>query len=248
MKLTVITACLPSRADFLSESAGSVPNIISTRSGNWDVEWVLALDGPGSIPELSCQAPMKVLQSTQPEGVSSTRNRALMAAAGSWIVNLDGDDTLLADGLSVVAEALESSPDYGWAAGVLLDSDGTIYPSLSSASDKRWRKGELVDEWTVPMAFHPGVSWMRRDLLIASGGCPALSFVEDKLPIFLVSELAPGITVPNATHQYRRHDEQTSASLAHKSGRQHGIDFTCEVITARRQLIDPQASVKPRKV
>lgn len=242
MKLSVLTACLPAHSAFLPEAAASVPSQLVVDGGIWQVEWVVVLDGPGEAPEFTSLAHTTVLQSPQREGVSAARNRALLAADGTWVVNLDGDDTLIPTGMCAVAEAIDEHGDLGWAAGVLLNEDGTAYPPRTDASTRRWAPGQLVDQWTVPMAFHPGAAWMRRDLLLATGGWPALAFVEDKLPVFLVSELADGVTVDNATHVYRRHRLQTTATAAHAASREHATAFTCAVVTSRRRLTNPGAA------
>lgn len=248
MKLSVLTACLPEHSAFLPETAASVPAQLMLRESLWQVEWVVALDGPGDTPEFPAHAPTTVIRSPRQEGVSAARNRALLAASGTWVVNLDSDDTLIPAGMRAVAQALEDGGEVGWAAGVLLNEDGTAYPARTDASTRTWSPGQLVDQWSVPMAFHPGVAWMRRDLLLAQGGWPALSFVEDKLPIFSVSELAAGVTVEDATHVYRRHRLQTTATGAHAASREHALAFTCSVLTARRRLADPKAaSVKPSR-
>lgn len=193
MKLTVITACLPSKSGYLPHAAASVPGQFTVGSHTWQVEWVLSIDGPGPLPHSPTGAETQVVRSTHADGPSAARNRALETASGDWVLNLDADDTLIHDGLVKVAAAL--TEEVGWAGGSLRNEDSTHYPPLTTASDQRWAPGQLVDEWTVPMAFHPEVAWMRRDLLLACAGWPVLDYMEDKFPVFSVSELAPGVTV-----------------------------------------------------
>lgn len=248
MKLSVITACLPSKAEFLAETAASIPHRLNMDSKTWDVEWILVLDGKGNMPPFVNKTPTIIMQTGHREGVSAARNRALLASTGEWIVNLDGDDKLIPDGLNMVAETIEDNNNVGWAAGVLLNNGVKPYPELTESSNKVWNPGQLVDEWTVPMAFHPGVTWMRRDLLLATGGWPALTAVEDKLPVFAVSELSAGVTVPHATHFYRRHPEQSTITESHAEGREHALKFTASVLTERRRLNDKNSSkVEPKQ-
>lgn len=249
MKLSVITACLPPKAEFIAETAASIPHRLNLDGKTWDVEWILVLDGKGSIQPAVSETITTIIQTKNREGASAARNRALLVSTGEWIVNLDGDDKLIPDGLNMVAQAIEDNKDVGWAAGVLLDNGVKPYPELTDSSNKGWNPGQLVDEWTVPMAFHPGVAWMRRNLLLATGGWPALTAVEDKLPVFTVSEISAGVTVPYATHFYRRHPEQATASEAHVEGRDHALKFTASVLTERRRLNDKNSpNVEPKQL
>jgi hypothetical protein len=99
------------------------------------------------------------------------------------------------------------------------------------------------------MAFHPGVALMNKNLLISCGGWPGLETMEDKLPIFLVSELAGGVSIPEPAHIYNRHSSQVTSSLDHRQAKKHALDFTCEVLTQKRRSVNKSApSVFPRKL
>jgi glycosyltransferase involved in cell wall biosynthesis len=247
--LSILTAVAPDRADYLLEAGASIPR---TLTSNWQVEWEVSVDGPGIDPDIL----EKVQQnpalgglsiSPQKEGVSCARNRALMACKGDWILNLDGDDQLIGEGVREVARRIQADEgELGRAAGALLKENGEVYPITPENALGVWAKGRLVSEWTVPMVFHPGAAWMRRNLLLAVGGWPALTGIEDKLPIFQVSELADGLITGTGTHQYRSWEGQATKTLAHAESRQHALNFTTRVLTERRKLEDPLApEVKP---
>jgi glycosyltransferase involved in cell wall biosynthesis len=211
---------------------------VPTRVGPFDVEWILSVDGPGHVPQVLAT---KTLFLARHEGVSAARNHALLAASGDWVAILDADDTLIADGLAQVCEAICADEGLGWGAGALLDVDGTCYPPTPPEAVGRYEPGTLVDAWTVPSTFHPMVAVMRRDLLLASGGWPAMAGMEDKLAIFSVSELAPGVITGIPTHRYRRWAKQTTKSRGHATDREHYLAFIRAVLTARRRLVDPTA-------
>lgn len=91
--MTVVTACLPSAADHLEAAADSVRRARESL----DIQWILVFDGPAEseVPD----GPDLVMEMTRRRGVSVARNFALPNAQGEFLVNLDADDELDADGL-----------------------------------------------------------------------------------------------------------------------------------------------------
>ena len=66
-------------------------------------------DGSGEICDEYAQA-FQVIHITN-SGVSVARNTGLAHAAGEWITFLDSDDEMKSDGINVMLEAIENSPD-----------------------------------------------------------------------------------------------------------------------------------------
>lgn len=246
--LTVVTPVWPPHAGWLGDVAASVAEARDAAAAavGWQLWWVVAVDGPGDV-EVPAVAGAEVVRCARRGGAAAARNRALLAAADGWVVNVDADDELDAVGVAAVAGAVAREErrggQLGWAAGALVDREaGRRYPPRRPSAFRRWRTGELVSGWTVPMPFHPGVAWMRRELLLAVGGWPGLAGVQDKLPLFGVSELADGVVVDVATHWYRRWGGQMTAQDDHRHDREHQLAFTAQVLTARRRLADPAAA------
>jgi glycosyltransferase involved in cell wall biosynthesis len=248
MLVSILTACLPSSSEFLQRTASSIPSSIVTRLGTVDTEWVVCFDGPGNVPSVTAPTKTIFLTASSHEGISPARNRALLASSGEWIVVLDADDTLIKSGVKTLLEHIVANPTLGWGAGLLSSEDGRCLDPFPLNPVKFWDAHELVDNWTIPPVFTPAIAFMRKDLLLACNGFPGLAVLEDRLPVFAVSDLAPGVTVSDSTHVYFRHLKQVSSSENHNKSRFHSLNFTQQVLTARRKLVNPNAlEVKPRR-
>jgi glycosyltransferase involved in cell wall biosynthesis len=248
MLLSVLTACLPAVSEFLHRSAASIPSSIETRNGVVDIEWVVCFDGPGPVPAIKAPTKTIFLTSAAHEGISPARNRALLASSGDWVVVLDADDTLITSGVKTLLQHISANPSLGWGSGLLSSENGNCLDPFPINPVKFWDAGEFVDQWTAPPVCNPAIAFMRKDLLLASGGFPGLAVLQDRLPIFSVSELAPGVTVADSTHVYFRHLKQASNSENHSTSRFHSLNFTQQVLSARRKVSNPFSSeVKPRR-
>jgi len=168
--LSLITPVLPGRDRYLAETAASVRAERDDLADNWELEWVLVIDGPGevAIPD----GVSRVIELPLHSGIAAARNIGLVHAAGEWIYPLDGDDLLNPGGLrAVLGQAI--SRRYCWIASNRLRIDGSRTPHWHERPHD-WPHGALPDYWESPFLFHPGSVLVRRESALAIGGWPAL--------------------------------------------------------------------------
>ncbi len=196
-RFSVVTACLPTRADYLGNAARSVDQA-RLRIAPLRLEWIIAVDGPGAI-DVSGADQAVVLP--RPGGISIARNAALALAGGDLVVPLDADDELEAGAL-IRADLMLEDHCLEWVAGnrVLVDS-GAATPHWHG--ERIWVPGELAENWTAPFAFHPNSLIARTETVLALGGWPALAVNEDLLLALNLSEVGPGVSISEVLTGYR---------------------------------------------
>ncbi|SFQ63350.1 Glycosyl transferase family 2 [Amycolatopsis arida] len=217
MRVDVVTAVHAAYAPFLPAAWASVR---AQRHRDWT--WLVQVDGPATAVTAALAAcgaaddpRVRLDAHGTREGPAVARNIALGRAEADLVQNLDADDELEPDALTVLAAALREHPDAGFAVGHARDllPDGTLREHALDVRPGRLARGELLRIWRhdprrVPV--HPaGVLW-RRDLLLRLGGWMALRGMEDTGLLLAASAAAAGVHVPAATLRYRRHPGQRS--------------------------------------
>ncbi|MFJ1702877.1 glycosyltransferase family 2 protein [Kitasatospora sp. NPDC088346] len=246
--VSVLTACRTDRAGTLPDALAS----LEAQHGT-DWEWVLQFDGPVPVLPPSLLAAragglLSVGGSARPGGYgpAEARNRGLARCRGELVQNLDADDELEPDALTLLADALRARPDAAYAVGDARDllPDGSL---VSVALDLRpglLAPGEVYLRWrTEPSAYsvplHPaGVMW-RRSVLLEFGGWPALWGMDDTALLMAVSAVRPGVYVGADTLRYRRHDGQLSFRVARqRDGLGDQVTMVRQRVAALRRRMD----------
>jgi hypothetical protein len=141
----IITAVGRAEYDLIEAAVASFVELqCARRRGRQGVEWIVALDGPevgvssegdeGVAPHrarlktiaMTAGVPVDIVVNRAPGGSALARNVALTRVSAPWLLTLDSDDVLVADGVLAMLEAVESVPGAAWAAGRCphMDRDG----------------------------------------------------------------------------------------------------------------------------
>ncbi|AZI56805.1 glycosyltransferase [Nakamurella antarctica] len=240
-QFSVLTACLPERSVYLNEAAASVARARELVSPN-ELEWIIAVDGPGDLPDVTAQA--RVVRIERRSGISAARNAALAFARGDLIAPLDADDTLVADGLLEAQEALLND-HLGWIAcnRVLLSTQGK---TGHWHGRRTWQPGGLAESWSAPFAFHPNSIVVRRDLILRCGGWPALATNEDLFLAMLLSERAAGLSIEAVLTRYRVWDGQEVSSPSYPATKRIAFRFIEASLNSIRREFDRDPVTHPR--
>jgi len=240
----VITAVAPRLAEHLPETAESVrvASWIAEQMG-WTLNWLVAIDGPGDVTVAAGDF-VKVQRLPVASGASVARNYALtQATAEGWVMPLDADDTLDAQGL---ARLLSDSvlEDVGWAAGnrEFFDGERTVHWVDEPRS---WLPGELAVAWSSPLLFNSSTLIVRSALARAVGGWPALPASETLGYALAVSEESSGISTTHVVTHYRARGERPSAKPWYLEAKEAAFRIIEETINARRALTEREAVRAP---
>ncbi|OCC11576.1 glycosyltransferase family A protein [Streptomyces sp. PTY087I2] len=227
MQVDVVTAVHASHAAFLPAAWGSLLAQSHTR---W--RWLVQIDGPSDevravLNACAATEDPRVLVASHGtyEGPAITRNVALGRGSAPLVQNVDADDELETDALAVLATALDTHPDAGYAVGYARDlmADGTLVDHPLPVPSGTLPRGVLPRTWKAGPAeyrvpVHPaGVMW-RRPLLLALGGWSALRGMEDTGALMAASAAAEGVLVDAPTLRYRRHAAQRSKQTSKFAG------------------------------
>jgi glycosyltransferase involved in cell wall biosynthesis len=196
-RFSIVTACLPTRADHLGAAARSVHQA-RARIAPLRLEWIVVFDGPGLSRAPGAE---QVIVLPKPGGTSIARNAALAVAGGDLVSPLDADDELESAAL-IRSDLMMRDCTLDWVAGnrVLLDS-GAVTPHWHG--ERIWAPGELAENWTAPLAFHPNSLIARTEKVLAQGGWPALAVNEDLLLALSLSEAGAGASITEVLTRYR---------------------------------------------
>ncbi|MEW1635284.1 glycosyltransferase family A protein [Streptomyces sp. NPDC093801] len=230
----VITAMGRPEYDLLELAADSLSGLACVRRGaRQGVEWFVVLDGmERSVDDhtlrvrsiaRAADVAVTVLSNPGPPGPGPARNTGLAHVNAPWLITLDSDDTIAAEGMCALLQAVESTPAAAWAAGRAphTDREGRrtwngppdyFAPGPIEVTHSFWeaklRLGGLPFLCTATLAHTEAVR--------AVGGWPGdrRRRAEDTCLWAVLTSRFRGVWVPEEVYLYRRHAQ----SVTHQPG------------------------------
>lgn len=237
--LSVVTACLPSASEHLRACADSVSRLRSDLP-DIDVDWILALDGPGDVNVP--QAVDQLIRLPVRRGVSTARNIALGATRGDYLANLDADDEIVAPGVAAALRELGDT-SLGWVACNRLLTTGER--TFHWHGRREWPVGSVAAEWSAPMAFHSNTLIARTELVRRVGGWPGLAACEDLALALRLGEVAHGRSVEDVLIRYRAWELQATKSSTFVQEQTQAYAYIESMINALRDSLGRPAISSP---
>jgi hypothetical protein len=212
--VSIVTAVHGPSRPFLPAAGESVRR--QQLPDGWIWQWVVQGDGvPVDVPT----DPQISARSGRAGSAAVARTLALGRTTGTLIKVLDADDQLLPGALARDIAALDRYPDAGWAGSAALDllPDGTTV-AVDAGTGGPISRGALLNAWRdndfVP-TIHPATVCLRRGLLLALGGWPALPASEDTGLLLAASATSPGVYIAEPGLLYRKWPGQSTGQPAH---------------------------------
>jgi glycosyltransferase involved in cell wall biosynthesis len=180
----------------------------------WTWQWVVQEDGMSGEPLGVLPDDVRISAGSGRAGrACMARTVALSRATGSLIRILDADD-LLADGaLTREIDILDAHPEIGWTACAALDlhPDGTLTGVDTDPPAGPIVPAELAASYDAHQLSILGTTiCVRRDLVLAVGGWPAVPSSEDIGLMLTLNEVSPGWFIAETGYHYRRHPPQST--------------------------------------
>lgn len=242
-QVSVVTAILPTRSDFLPLCSASIEEFKSKLlAERIALEWIVALDGPGDVtlPHWA-----KVVRLPSRCGPAIARNVALAEACGEWIFPVDADDIVEANCADDLVKAfIDRDSNIGWLATnrVLVGGEKTPH-WFGEARD--WAPGQLAKNWTSPFPFHPNSVIFRRRSGLEVGGWPAVPTIEDMALVLMLSELVAGASLPFITLQYRAWEGQEVRKASYDQAKTAALGVIEKTVNAFRRAHGRDPVVAP---
>lgn len=220
LSLLTATDLRPQRSQYLQACAQSVLPLLEALPGQ--MEWCLYCDTGEAVPpwllDLAQERsgvrvlPRPASADRRAEGLFLARNELLLAARGERLMYLDDDDLLLVDQTLAALEEAEAH-DSDWLACGLQElhgeQPGALWmpplpegPAEAGAPLRYWPQGDDA----LPLSL--GSTLIRRRLLVASGGFPALRQAGDPAAWALLTARHPGRVLHLPLYLYRQHPDQ----------------------------------------
>lgn len=223
-RISVITATElnPDRLDWLEE-------LSSQLAGYDEIEHILVLDGadgsnlrPGHV-----QGRVSLLPLAEKVGLAEARNAGLSLATGEYVICVDDDDLISAEGLLKVRDWLDASPTFGWAAGkvVIIDEQGnqdTIWDQPANVG--LYRQGRLMNTWISVDDNYPllhSTILARTELVRSIGGWGAKAPGDDLHFMLGVTGKSNGSVQEHVVAQCRIHDGNAMYSQGYDGAENH---------------------------
>ncbi|MFE4017982.1 glycosyltransferase family 2 protein [Streptomyces sp. NPDC059101] len=188
---------------------------LTRQTAPWEA--VIAIDGadPERLPAPLTEDPrVRTLALPRPVGAACARNLALTHVRTEYVNWADDDDEFTDDAMAVRLSTLEST-GVGWCAGWSEDlhPDDSTHLWRCPAPPGRHEAGDVMNYWARPqdtIPIGPTTILARTDLVRAApmGG---LVQGEDYMAAVGVTNLAPGILLPQPVYRYRKHSGQLTA-------------------------------------
>ncbi len=179
-------------------------------SGNVEVIVVDGGSSDATIDAVTRTAPFARVVEARGTNIPEARNVGLRVASGQYVLFVDSDDRLLADGFAAMRRLLETgAPDFAYASYGTMDEAGNRTGTAHPGNIRGW--GPLFNNPYGMLA-----TAARRDLLLRVGGFREdLAVCEDYDLWLRVSEVARGIEVDATVAERRvRTDSVTQSDYA----------------------------------
>ena len=240
--ISVITPVLPAHVDMLAQAYES----LLRQDSDW--EWLIQIDGSREslveepLSGVEKDHRVRVAANGEKLGVSAARNRALLRSAGQWITPLDADDEFFPDALAWLSEPLQGRSDVKFTFGETVD----LFPDGKQLARFTRRPyvpglvppGRLEEIWRLHknLFLQPGAVMYDRTWLIAVGGWPTGTEMEDQDLLFAISTFVPGWYEPRPVYLYRQHRGQTVRTPQFESNREGYRRWSHSRLVALRTL------------
>jgi hypothetical protein len=213
--ISVITAVLGTKADYLAEAYGSLA--AQELPEGWSWEWLVQQDGPDGALSLPTGDPrIRSGISNRWGGQAIARNLALSRAHGDLIKVLDADDMLTPGALTRDIEIFTTRPDITWSLArslnYLLDGTTTRFPSNPDP-------GPIAPDVLLPYwehhgepPVHPASLCVRRQAVLALGGWMAVPGAEDTGLLLALDATSTGYFIGEPGLLHRRWPGQNTAN------------------------------------
>ncbi|WP_320775648.1 glycosyltransferase [Streptomyces sp. CRN 30] len=213
--ISVVTPVHAGGDAYLHEAYASLRGERSRLPDGWDLRWVVQEDGRSGRPLKGLpDDPWISPGSARRGGPGVARTMALPRATGDLVRTLDADDAVLPGGLARDIRTMTAHPGIGWcvSAGLDLLPDGTTAPGPYDPPEGPLAFATLLaaydDDLFPVIGTHLTV---RRTLLLALGGWPAVPAWEPIATVLNCAAVAPGRMIAEPSGYYRKHPGQTTA-------------------------------------
>ena len=211
-QVSVITAVINGGHHYLGDAYRSLCE--QEMPPGWTWEWILQEDGTTQIPLRELPDDPRISPGYgRPGRACMARTVALSRAGGSLIRALDADDLLTPGALAREIKILEEHPSVGWTACAALDlqPDGSLTGVTTDPPEGLLEPGSIVASYEAgTMPIVGGTCCIRRDLIFALGGWPALPASEDLGLMLALEQIAPGWFISEVGYCYRKHPTQST--------------------------------------
>lgn len=238
--LTVLTPTQAHNADHIGALWDSL--LAQRLPSGWEWEWVVQEDGvtPGVAERLPADPRVRHDALGVQGGDAVTRNHGLARARGDLVAGIDHDDYYLPGGLAALMRPLLDTPDVAYAIGPCrLDlPDGGTWMREEVFESGRIPRRAVADHFLAhnDFPFVAGFTVYRRDVLVASGGWPAVARSSDAVLVASIADAHDGWWVSSPVAAYRRWDAQKTVQPADLAIRD--LPHVRGIIGQRREATD----------